>query len=127
MLRLANSTILVAIFEELFIRAYLMQWLFQAGQIVKEKGFVNAILDTFDEKPGTLTSLPFSSFSLVLVTILFTAGHTTSEWVSAILWFSFTNYVYKKTVCQWVCILIHGMTNFAIGMLVKFGGMAWLW
>ena len=104
-LRMINTALLVAVFEELFLRVYLMQWFYQAGNQIKEKGFIGSILDTFDQKPDSLTRLPLSYFSVVMVTILFTAGHTIKEWVSAILYFSFTNYVYRKSGSIWVCFL----------------------
>lgn len=126
-LRTINSTFLVAIFEELLIRVYLMEWFYQAGIQVKEKGWLNSVLDTFDRKPTELPIVPLSKFSLLLVTALFTVGHTTSEWVSSVLYFSFTNFLYKKTGSMWVCIFIHGITNLSIALLVKFGGMSYLW
>ena len=126
-LRTINSMFLVAVFEELFVRVYLMQWFYQAGFQIKAKGFIGSILHTFGQRPTSLISLPLSYFSVMSVTVLFAAGHTIKEWVSAILYFSFTNYVYRKTGSIWVCILTHGIVNFAIALMVRFGGMSFLW
>lgn len=126
-LRMINAALLVAVFEELFLRVYLMQYFYHAGNQIKEKGLIISILDTFDQKPGSLTRLPLSYFSVIMVTILFTIGHTSKEWIPAILYFSFTNYLYKKTGSIWVCILIHGISNLTIALLVRFGGMVFLW
>ncbi len=125
--RMVNSVILVAIFEELFIRVYVMSLFYQAGREQQENGMIGSILDTLDCKPLQECTLPLSLFSVVGATLVFTAGHHPYEYLSAILYFLFTTWIYKKTKSLWVCIIIHGLTNLAIGLLVGFGGMAWLW
>ena len=49
------------------------------------------------------------------------------EYLSAVLYFLFTTWLYKKTGSLWVCILIHSLTNLVIAMMVRYAGMAWLW
>ncbi len=49
------------------------------------------------------------------------------EYLSAVLYFLFTTWIFKKTGSLWVCILIHGLTNLGIAFLVRYGGMEWLW
>ena len=44
-LKLVNALILVAIFEELFIRVYVMGWLHQAGLQRREKGLLGSIFN----------------------------------------------------------------------------------
>ncbi len=126
-LRLLNSVILVAIFEELFIRVYVLGWLHQAGQQPRSSGAFTAILDVFEQRPAALTALPLSIFSVIGATIVFTAGHQVAEYPSAILYFLFTTWLYAKTRSLWVCILVHGLVNLSIGFLVRYAGMAWLW
>jgi membrane protease YdiL (CAAX protease family) len=126
-LRLVNSVVLVAIFEELFMRVYVMGWLFQAGSQRREKGLVGAILDTLEQHPVSMPVLPVSIFSVVGTTLVFAAGHQTYEYLSAILYFLFTTWLYKKTGSLWACILIHGLTNLAIALMVRYAGMGWLW
>ncbi|MCB2146076.1 MAG: CPBP family intramembrane metalloprotease [Deltaproteobacteria bacterium] len=126
-LRLVNSVILVAILEELFLRVYVMGWLHQAGLQRREKGLVGSILDTLEQRPAALTTLPLSTFAVVGATLSFTAGHQTDEYLSAVLYFLFTTWLYKKTGSLWVCILIHGLTNLSIALMVRYAGMAWLW
>ncbi len=127
LMRFFNSVFLVAVFEELLIRVYLMQWFYQAGTQMNPKAFATVTLDTFDQYPNSLSALPLSLISVSITTLLFAAGHGLSEWVSAIFYFSVTSYIYKKTGSLWVCILIHGLTNLAIALLVRFGGMYYLW
>ena len=126
-LKLANSAILVAIFEELFIRVYVMGWFYQAGPQRQKKGLIASIVDTLDQHPAFLAVLPLSTFSVVGATIVFSAGHRAYEYLSAVLYFLFTTWLYKKSGSLWVCIIIHGLTNLAIGLAVKYGGMGWLW
>jgi membrane protease YdiL (CAAX protease family) len=126
-LRVLNSTVLVAVFEELFIRVYVMGWLHQAGLQRQEKGAVASMLDTLDQRPQRLNALPLSSFAVIGTTIVFAAGHQAHEYLSAVLYFLFTTWLYKKSGSLWVCILIHGLTNLAIALLVRYAGMGWLW
>jgi membrane protease YdiL (CAAX protease family) len=126
-LRLVNSVVLVAIFEELFMRVYVMGWLHQAGAQRQEKGLVGAVLDTLEQYPAPMSTLPLSTFAVVGTTLVFAAGHQAYEYPSAILYFLFTTWLYQKSGSLWVCILIHGLTNLAIALMVRYAGMAWLW
>lgn len=125
--RLFNSVVLVAVFEELLMRVYVMQWLFQADGQREKKGILSALLDTLELHPIRLTALPLSRFSVIGATLVFTAGHHLHEYPAAIAYFLFTTWLYKKTGSLWVCILVHGLTNLAIGLLVRYAGMGWLW
>jgi membrane protease YdiL (CAAX protease family) len=125
-LRLFNSVVLVAVFEELFIRVWVLGWLHQAGSQRKKKGIIGSIADTLDQHPVPLTILPISTFSVVGATIVFTTGHMVYEYLSAVLYFLFTTWLYKKTGSLWVCIIIHGLTNLTIALLAKHAGMGWL-
>ncbi|WP_319410185.1 CPBP family intramembrane glutamic endopeptidase [uncultured Desulfosarcina sp.] len=126
-LRLINSAVLVAVFEELLMRVYVMGWFFQAGQQRQAKGLLGSIADMLDQLPAPLAALPLSTFSVVGTTIVFTAGHRTYEYLSAALYFLFTTWLYKKSGSLWVCVIIHGLTNLAIALLAQYGGMGWLW
>jgi membrane protease YdiL (CAAX protease family) len=126
-LRVFNSAVLVAVFEELFMRVYVMGWLHQAELQRREKGMAASILDTLDQRSQPLNALPLSSFAVIGTTLVFAAGHQVHEYLSAILYFLFTTWLYKKSGSLWVCILIHGLTNLVIALLVRYTGMGWLW
>ena len=126
-LRLVNSVVLVAVFEELFMRVYVMGWLHQAGAQRRERGLVGSILDTLEQYPEPMSTLPLSTFAVVGTTLVFTAGYQAYEYPSAILYFLFTTWLYQKSGSLWVCILIHGLTNLSIALMAKYAGMAWLW
>lgn len=126
-LRLFNVVVLVTIFEELFMRVYVMGWLYQAGMQRQEKGWGGSLLDTLEQRPFALTRLPLSSFSVFGAALVFAAGHLPVEYPSAALYFLFTTWLYQKGGSLWVCIIIHGLTNLAIALLAQYGGMEWLW
>ena len=126
-LHLVNSVLLVALFEELLLRVYMMEWAFQADTHRAGRGLLKALMETLDEKPAACTRLPLSLFSVAVTTILFTAGHPLSAYPSAVLYFSFTNWIYRRTASLWVCILIHAWTNLLIALLVQFAGWRFLW
>ena len=127
LVKLINSVVLVAVFEELLMRVYIMGWFFQAGLQRNEKGLLGSIMETLDQTPSFNGILPLSTFSVVGATIIFAAGHQAHEYLSAICYFLFTTWLYKKAGSLWVCIVIHGLTNLAIALLARFGGMGWLW
>ncbi len=109
------------------MRVYVMGWFYQAGPQRQAKGLIRSIVDTLDQYPALLAVLPLSTFSVVGATLVFTAGHQIHEYLSAVLYFLFTTWLYKKTGSLWVCIIVHGLTNLAIALLAKYGGMGWLW
>ena len=126
-LRLFNSVILVAMFEELLMRVFMLRWFHQAGRQREEKGMLNALVDTLEQHPEPPSSLPLSTFSVIGATMVFTAGHRVHEYPAAIAYFLFTTWVYRRTGSLWVCILVHSLTNLAIAMLVRGWGLTWLW
>ena len=74
-----------------------------------------------------LDRAPLSPFSAIGTALVFAAGHLPVEYLSAVLYFLFTTWLYHKSGSLWVCIIIHGLTNLALAMLARFGGMGWLW
>jgi membrane protease YdiL (CAAX protease family) len=119
--------VLVALFEELFTRVYLLGWFHQAGLQRREKGVVDAVLDTLDQPPQNFGRLPLSAFSVILATLVFAGGHQPQEYLSAVLYFALTSWLYHRTGSLWACILVHGLTNLAIALLSRYGGMGFLW
>ncbi len=127
-LRLVNSVILVAVFEELLCRVYFLQYLFDAGNCRDtDISFSDRLFSPADKKPEPLQQLPLSYFSVIGVTLFFTFGHDLPSYLSAILYFSVTNFIYWKTRSLWICILIHSFTNLGVALLVRYRDMQWLW
>jgi membrane protease YdiL (CAAX protease family) len=126
-LRIINSVILVALFEEFLMRVHLMEWFYRASQSASKKGAATSLFDTLDEKPRPLESPPINTFSVVGATLIFSLGHAQVEYASAALYFLFTTWLYFKTRSLWVCILVHALTNLAIAFMVRELGMHFLW
>lgn len=122
-----NAVLLVSVFEELLMRAYLMEWAFQAGTSRQGRAWLDALTETLGEKPKALAAPPLILSSMVLTTLCFTLGHAPVEYVSAMLYFAFTNWLYRRTGSLWLCILIHAWTNLLIALLVRFAGLRFLW
>jgi membrane protease YdiL (CAAX protease family) len=126
-LRLVNSVVLVAVFEELLLRVYLMAWAHQAGAHRQGWNLPDALLTTFDARPEHPTRLPLSLTSVLLTTVCFAIGHAPVEGLSAVLYFLFTTWLYAQTGSLWACIIVHALTNLLIAGLVRFAGLAFLW
>lgn len=126
-LRGINSVVLVALFEELFIRAYLMEWFYLAQNRRSHTGRIDDLFTVFEDRPQTLFALPLNRMSLVLTTLVFTVGHDLSEYLSALFYFSLTNWIYYRTRNFALCILVHALTNLYITILVYWGTMTFLW
>ncbi|MGA6927116.1 MAG: CPBP family intramembrane glutamic endopeptidase [Desulfosarcina sp.] len=126
-LKIVNTVVLVAIFEELFMRVYVLGWFYQAGSQRHEKGLLASIVATLDQVPAALDRLPLSVFSVVGATIVFSAGHHAYEYLSAVCYFLFTTWLYHKSRSLWVCIFVHGLTNLSLVLLAVYGEMGWLW
>jgi membrane protease YdiL (CAAX protease family) len=126
-LRIFNSVVLVALFEELFTRVYLLGWFYQAGLQRGEQGTIDALLSTLDQTPKNTARLPLSAFSVTLTTLVFAGGHQPHEYLSAVLYFTLTTWLYQRTGSLWACILVHGLTNLVIALLARYGAMGFLW
>ncbi|BBM84820.1 CPBP family intramembrane glutamic endopeptidase [Candidatus Uabimicrobium amorphum] len=125
-LRTFASVILVAIFEEIFFRAYLLEYLHQSQQSDKSS-IVDKCSSTLEEKPQDLSKIPLNLYSVVGTMIIFTLGHSTAEYISCVLYFTATLLIYKYLRSFAVCIWTHAFTNLGIAILVKYWGMDFLW
>lgn len=126
-LRLVNSVVLATLAEELLMRVYVQQWGHQAHQQRRDRGLVESLMATLDDRPSPLSALPLSAPAVLLAGALFTLGHAPIEYPSAILYFAVTTWLYRQTGSLWACVLVHAWTNLLIGGLVRYGGLAYLW
>ena len=116
-LHLVNSVVLVSLFEELLTRVYLMEWSCQAWERRNGRNFIDALLVTQDAKPENRPRLPLIPASIVFTTAVFTLGHAPAEYLSAVLYFLFTTWIYRRTGSLGVCIGIHAVTNLLLAVL----------
>jgi membrane protease YdiL (CAAX protease family) len=123
--RAVNSALLVPIFEELFCRAYVGEFL--AGMQGSNRapgpngaaaGIAARLGDRMDAHPEALSTPPLSRFAILGATAVFTIGHDVSAWPAAILYFLFTTWLYARTRSFKVCMIVHGLVNLAIACLV---------
>ncbi|MCP4004566.1 MAG: CPBP family intramembrane metalloprotease [bacterium] len=126
-LRLLVAATLPPLFEELFLRGYVLgvatQWdrLRRAG---RKDAFAQALdhdsIRTLD--PGAWTWV-----AIGISTLLFTLGHTEAEWLAA--------FAYGLLMCGlWIvrkdlvsCMTAHAVTNIALGLYVRASGHWTLW
>lgn len=115
-LHLVNSVVLVSLFEELLTRVYLMEWSCQAWERRNGRNFLDALLVTQDATPADRPRLPIIPASVILTTAVFTLGHAPNEYASAVLYFLFTTWIYRRTGSLGVCIGIHAVTNLILAV-----------
>jgi hypothetical protein len=133
--RAVNSALLVPVFEELFCRAYVGEFLHGLSGASpahgRPKGFAGLATrlgDRMDERPEALSAPPLSRFAVLGATAIFTIGHDVSAWPAAVLYFLFTTWLYARTGSFRVCMLVHGLVNLAIaGLVLAFPAMRFLW
>ena len=125
-LRTFASVILIAIFEEIFFRVYLLEYLYQTQQSDKTS-VVDKFSHTLGENPQDLNAPPLNFYSVVGTTLIFTLGHSSAEYISCVLYFAMTLLMYKYLRSFAMCILTHAFTNLGIALLVRYGGMDFLW
>lgn len=117
LLRLLATTLLVPVFEELFIRVYIFRIAYQwfnekkqrqhAFEEVMNKQSVNLV------KPGQ-----WNAFAVFFSTLAFALGHQIAEWPAAVIYglLMVALWIVRKDVIS--CIVAHGTTNLALGIYV---------
>lgn len=98
-LRLAGYALVTPVFEELFIRSFVMRY----SEVYAARGDFRSVPLAF-----------YSLRSFAITTIVFTLGHVPWEWWVAVPWVALTNlwFYYRKDL--WAVILVHATTNAAI-------------
>jgi len=127
-LRLFAASLIVPVFEELFIRGYIFRVAFQWDVNRKESKVASPFNETLDHnsindvRPGA-----WSMAAIGISTIAFTAGHMPVEWLAAVaysIWITIL-WIIRKDLLS--CIIAHGTTNFVLGLYVYFTGQWGLW
>ena len=117
MTRLIASTLLVPIFEELVMRAFVfrlaLQWyeLRKTKQSALEEVLHNRSINSV--KPGE-----WNYFAVFISTVIFALGHQVIEWPAAFLYgiLMASLWIIRKDVIS--CVVAHGSTNFALGVYI---------
>jgi len=127
-LRLFAASLIVPVFEELFIRGYIFRVAFQWNVNRKKKTIKSPLNETLDHnsindiKPGA-----WSVAAISISTIAFTAGHMPVEWLAAVAYSILISilWIIRKDLLS--CMIAHGVTNFSLGLYVYFTGQWGFW
>ena len=106
LLRLFGYALVTPIFEELFIRNFVMR-----------------IADVYDQ--GDFRDQPLARYtlrSMIATTVIFTVGHVPWEWGVCVLWIVLSNlwFYHRKSLSS--IMLVHGVTNAALLWLAIYAG-----
>lgn len=104
--RMIGIAIIVPVAEELFWRSFLLRWLIDP-----------------DWEKIPLGEYTFSSCAIV--TLMFTLAHP--EWLAAAVYCLLINGLLYWKRDLWLCIVAHGVSNFALAIYVLATGHWWLW
>jgi membrane protease YdiL (CAAX protease family) len=126
-LRLFSATLIVPVFEELFVRGYLFRLALQWDR-ARRSGIRSPLLEALDRRrvddvaPGEWTA-----WAVVLSTVAFALGHTVPEWPASIAYglLMIGLWVERKDLLS--CIVAHGTTNLALGLYVRATGGWGFW
>lgn len=121
-LRSLNSVLLTPVFEELFIRAYVME----AATGLASAGVAGSLPPgpgqqgdgLMERKPRSLPLPPLVGRSVLAATVLFAIGHDTASIGPAVIYFLLTTGFYAWTRNFKAVILVHAFTNAALAALV---------
>jgi len=127
-LRLLSASLIVPVFEELFIRGYIFRVALQWDTNRRGNNLVSALNETLDSnyindvKPGA-----WSFAAIGISTIAFTAGHILIEWPAAVAYSILISilWIIRKDLLS--CMVAHGTTNLILALYVYFTGHWGFW
>lgn len=126
-LRLFAAGLLVPIFEEMAIRGYVFRVAFQWDQARKNKS-TEPLLTALDESSLLDVKSRAWTWPAVLISSLaFTLGHTSSEWVAAFAYSLLISCLWVKRGDLLSCIVAHGTTNLVLAVFVFMTGQWGFW
>jgi CAAX prenyl protease-like protein len=104
--RMFGYAIVTPLFEEIFIRSFVMRYAVVYGQ------------------RGDFRSVPLASYTLgsfITTIVIFTIGHVPWEWWVAVPWVALTNlwFYYRRSL--WALIVVHGVTNASLLLFAVLG------
>lgn len=127
-MRLFAASLIVPVFEEVFIRGYALRAAFQWDLNRKDKSVSSPLNKTMDEDSiNTVEPGAWSVMAIVISTTAFTVGHLTYEWPAAIAYSILISilWIIRKDLLS--CIVAHGVTNFTLGLYVWYSGHWGFW
>lgn len=127
-LRIVAASLIVPVFEELFIRGYIFRVALQWDENRRVQGPGAALETALDHRhirdvvPGA-----WSFAAIAISTIAFTAGHLVVEWPAAIAYSLLISglWIIRKDLLS--CVVAHGITNLGLALYVYFTGHWGFW
>lgn len=127
LLRLFAAGLLVPIFEEIAIRGYVFRVALQWDQARKNKS-PDPLLSALDESSLLDVKSGAWTWPAVLISsVAFTLGHTSSEWVAAFAYSLLISWLWVKRGDLLACIVAHGTTNLVLAIFVFMTGQWGFW
>ncbi len=127
-LRLLAASLIVPVFEEMFIRGYILRGALQWDMNRKSMG-VKAALDKMldEDSVGDVAPGAWSLMAVGISTLAFTVGHTTPEWPAAIAYSLLMSllWIIRKDLLS--CMVAHGVTNLTLALYVYYSGNWGFW
>lgn len=105
-LRMAGYALVTPLFEELFIRSFVMRY-----------ADVYGTAEDFRDRPIAV----YTQRSFITTIIVFTIGHVPWEWWVAVPWVALTNLWFYRRRNLVSIMIVHGVTNAALLLLAIFG------
>ncbi len=105
-LRMAGYALVTPLFEELFIRSFVMRY-----------ADVYGTAEDFRDRPIAV----YTARSFVVTIVVFTMGHVPWEWWVAVPWVALTNLWFYRRRNLLSIMIVHGVTNAALLLLAIFG------
>ena len=126
--KLFTASLIVPVFEELFIRGYILRFAFQWNVNRQNNKIDSPLNETLDHssindvKPGA-----WSLMAIGISTIAFTAGHMPVQWLAAVAYSILISilWIIRKDLLS--CMVAHGITNFTLALYVYFTGQWGFW
>lgn len=151
-LRLIAASLIVPVFEEVFIRGYVLRAALQWDQNRKNKPIILSLVQTFSEIIKTVLFLrknnqvdsplsqtldvdniadvspgAWSVMAVGISTFAFAAGHLPSQWLASVAYSLLISILWVMRKDLLSCMVAHGITNLALGGYVYFSGNWGFW
>ena len=128
LLRLVAASLIVPVFEELFIRGYIFRVALQWDQNRRVQGAKKALDTALDH--SHIKDVPPGAWSFAAIaisTIAFSAGHMMVEWPAAIAYSLLISalWIIRKDLLS--CVVAHGITNLGLALYVYTTGHWGFW
>jgi CAAX prenyl protease-like protein len=126
-LRLAASTLMVPVFEELLMRGYVFFFVLQWDQ-ERRKGTKAAFDVTLhDASINDVRTVYWNVPAIIISTVMFTLGHQVAEWPAAIAYGLLMAFLFLLRKDLLSCVVAHGITNLCLGIYVLRSGNWQYW